>query len=207
MRTIGIAVWLAMSVWAAAWLPLAYREKVLFPQQMMERFGTAKVIPAIADFFIWADIFWLPWILGYIVYKNGDQWNKGDVVVMGIVSFVLTYLFHRYAILTGEYPATLGWKESHTLVGYLHIPYMTVVLTIIGLYFLRSTPDTWTAVVVGLALLVQVGLDLHLPMKFIQAKYQFAWYPNILTEDPKQVWMLAGGSTLVVLFTLLKIFR
>ncbi len=203
----GTLFCLTMALWAALWLPAAYFiDQTLLPGQMMQRFGTGKVIPAVADFFIWADIFWLPWILGYIVAKEGNQWSRWDVICMGLLGLVLTCLFQKFVVLTGEWPATLGWKGRTTFVGGLHIPYMSVALAILGLHFFRSSVEPQTALVVGIALVVQIGLDLHLPVKFIQDHYQFVWYPNILGEDAKQLWMLAGGFSAVVAFSLLSVF-
>ncbi len=202
--TSSLTVGLASTVYVLAWIPIAWGAGVLTPRQMLRKYPEHRqVIPLVVDSYVWADLFLLSPLLGFVAGTIEGKWSD-QAWLFALVAGTAQALTFQFAIVApGKYPSTLGGAGKSTVLGVLHIPYMAFALALIELFVFTSVSVADTAVVAcGLMLLIPA--DILVPLHFFGKWSRCAWVPPVFEEERRLFWMIGGAWSTIVLAAALK---
>jgi hypothetical protein len=126
----GVAVVVAGFIWILVVGMFAYRDGMLTPHQMVLKHPSQpRGLPFIWHGGMWADMFILTPIIGFIVMKYGDSWSVGQWGSMLALWLVFSIVMFWTYILN-KTPDCLAWSAGISIAGRLHFLY------IVGICFL-----------------------------------------------------------------------
>ncbi|TSC70697.1 MAG: hypothetical protein G01um101449_304 [Parcubacteria group bacterium Gr01-1014_49] len=167
---------------------VAYRDGFFWPSQMLER--TSKGLPFAMHAGMWGDVFILSPLLAVIVAYRIEEWSWTHIMIAGVLGLAASLGMHE------QYKG-IPWQEAHvqngelTFVGKIHVVYMAVAFSILGLYYLAGgyTPYMWWT---SLAVVIHVVIGNHMLFGSDPPEY----YPGRPLESVGG-WQAIGGTAVL----------
>ena len=188
------SICLMIIVFALAWF-----DGMLFPSQMLKQYSVG--FPAIANGSIWGNMVIMTVII-YIVGNYINQWNGTDMAMALIAGLAVMWVLFEIVYPRGRFPdALVGGGKPISPAGIVMMLYGTVVLAFLLLFYFRTSPMPFDAVVVGALLLAYIIAANHLPLALLNNTYYFVWCPDVFTEESSSRNFIVGEMLLVGILT------
>jgi hypothetical protein len=140
----------------------------------MKKNGFPKGLPIICHGGMWGDLFIISSVMGLITYFC--KWSPVEWMVSAVFAYVASSLLHRmYAKTT--IPEAHAHGGNLTAAGKVHMTYMFLAFTVIGLFYFRTPEEISQTfiILVSVALFVHVFLGTHLVLGMVDRYAHFDW--------------------------------
>lgn len=142
---------------------------------------------------MWSDAFIINPLVAVMIAKFGNQWTGQQIATITFVAFAVSAGMH-YQYSLDTLPSALGGRHRLPPTGIAHFAYMTVILTVVGLFYLCTIGISRTFIAIAsMTLLVHVTIGVYVPLKIWTPE----WFPqhgiwNALTLVP------IGGAAVIL---------
>jgi hypothetical protein len=198
MTALGIFVMVAGVVLVAAYAIASYWGGMFLPSQVIAQWHQ-RGLPLVMHGGMWGDLLLLPYILGAVAARFGDQWEVPHVRWALLIGFIVTLGNHINLCVNQRIPDPFGWQEEWwSWAIFFHFLYMWGATAIIIL-FVFFTSGAEVAVVVLMAALVGLHLmfGIHMPLGMLNRYARFEWSPEFLRPDSiafaAGLWMVVSA--------------
>ncbi|MDO8593316.1 MAG: hypothetical protein Q7R59_00210 [bacterium] len=146
-------------------------------------------------------------LLLYVLGPSTEQWTKMDLTAGYNIGVFVSWILFFYVYQHGKYDD--GLMHPLSLAGIIFIIYGGMLYTTIGLFYVRTAAEANDIWKVGLLLALYVPISNHALLELVNSWNFFSWsdkYPRIFIEEPRALYTIIGGETLVVALTAAKLF-
>jgi hypothetical protein len=171
---------------------LAYADGLFLLRQIHNR-GYSIGLPCVFHGALWTDLIVINPLMAAILYLYSGAWSPRQVIVVGAIAFITTFGLHAL-YSKSKTPDPLAWKGKVTRAGYVHVLYMGMAFTVIGLlYFCTPLVDPLFLKVASslLAFHVFVGTQMLLNI------FQPLWWGKTLLSDWQSLVTLLSAWGLI----------
>lgn len=171
---------------------IAYKSSMLTPSQMLRKHPDyLRGLPFIAHGGMWGDLILITPLVMYIVANFVDQWTILQWLLMYVIGSLISLVMHVMYVQT-PFPDSLAWKGGLSGAGVLHVVYMALMLSFVGMFYFYTTGASHDMVaVVSVVLAMHVAVGNHIVLGAFNRILHFSWCPEFIAKpDP---WVTIGA--------------
>ncbi len=180
MQSVVIMIGVCLNILVVIEGILAYNDGMFSPKQMILK-GHQNGMPWITHFGAsWGDFFIITPLVVAMLSLYGQQWSYKEHWKLIVLVFVITAAFH-FLWSKNKMPDCLAWNGYLTSAGWVHLVYMSCVLTFIVLfYFCTSHIDPTFLVVVSILVTFHIAIGNHLLITILRPSWWPVTIPGLL---------------------------
>ena len=182
---------------------LADLNEMFFPRQMLWEHEVGFPLIAKGDW--WGNLFLISPAI-YIIGKYADGWSNTEIGIALVAGTVVSYWLFQFVYRRGKFADALAGAGEIYPAGWVTMLYSaTIVVPIIGLFYLRTNATPQDVLAVGFLLALYVPLANHAVLGWLNSLYAYPWCPRIFAEEKTPLRIIVIGEVLVILATYAKL--
>jgi hypothetical protein len=171
----GSLIFLTMELLIVAQAVTAYFNHFLTAEQIITHHSPFG-LPFLWHFGMWGDFFVVSPLTATIVVRFSNQWRRADVAFSFVAGLILSsVMVYSYSLSD---IAQAHVQEHHTTAaGWLHLLYMGVAISIVLLFYFRTTASCSIILFVTCALSIHLFLGTNMFLGVLKLAGGASWYP------------------------------